>query len=782
MRKLLLLLLLLGSHLMHAADDLQYDRMKVAKIDVNIENLPSSSSFNAASVRTKLQTKVGNLFSQNEFDGDLKKLAEEYDHVEPKVEVINNELYITLRIWIKSKIRSYIFEGNEAITAKKLKGEIDIEEGETFERDAFITGLNKAKLLYVKKGYFEAEMNYELIPVEQTGDVDVKITVVEGRAGRIKSIEFQGLTKKEQDELLDMMVTKKYNLFLSWYTGSGCYHPDMIEHDRGQILNFLQNKGYADAYVDLILDCESCEDKVVLVITVDKGCPYAFGDVCFTGNCLFNNEKICSIFKCYCGAYYSPESIRCTIEAIEDLYGACGYIDAAVDVSLTLREDALVYDVLFTIDEGQQYFVGMVRVFGNRCTQTRVILHENLMCPGDVFDIRKIEGTEARLCNTGYFSTANVYAVRSSDENCNSRDVYIEVEETDTGNLSLFGGFSSLENIFGGIDITERNFNILGITQVFPDGMRRLRGAGEYLHFKFSGGSRETSYLLQWTKPYFMDTQWIVGFDLEKANNRILSRSYEIKTWGGNLHAIYIVNDFLKYDFFYRGLHTHVSASDHVNRQLSEAARISGFISAVGGTLVYDSTDSPRRPTSGFRSRFLCEIAGLGGNFDFMKFGYYNSYYYPLWRRGVIKFRAELQFLHPYGRTSPNGVPLSERLYLGGETTVRGYRNFIIGPKFGNNEPKGGMSAYLLSEEYQHNLLKVPCLDAFVFIDAGYVSFDQFSIGTPAASVGFGLRAEVMRNMPMTVGLGFPIHPGERRNGELLKNTQRFFFSMGGCF
>ena len=178
----------------------------------------------------------------------------------------------------------------------------------------------------------------------------------------------------------------------------------------------------------------------------------------------------------------------------------------------------------------------------------------------------------------------------------------------------------------------------------------------------------------------------------------------------------------------------------------------------------------------------MYELAGLGGNFQFMRFAYLNAYYYPLCARGTLKFRGELQFVKPYGRTSREDVPLSERLFLGGETTVRGYRNFILGPKFGNNEPKGGLSSLLLSEEYQHNLLKMPCLDGFLFVDAGYVSESEFTIGRFAASAGFGIRIEVMRNMPLMMGLGWPIHPGEKRNGQEMDNTQRFFFAIGGSF
>lgn len=764
----------------------QYESMRIAKIDLIPENLPLDASFSPSTVRARLHSKVGSYFSQIEFDQDLKTLAEEYDKVIPTVDVINNEIYITLRIWFKPIIREIYICGNERIKTKKLLKTLEIEKGDLFEREEFIKAFNKLKFLYVKKGYFEAELDYEIIPTEDGTGVDITIDICEGRAGKVNKICFNGISPSDEEGVLDHMMTKPYNLFLSWYTGGGIYHPEMIEHDRLQIINYFQNLGYADAMVEICVEESLCSNRINVVITIDKGICYHIGNITMSGNCLFSKECIYSVYQFGCGSPFSPEKLRSTIKAIHDLYGECGYIDTSVDLQVSIRDDCPIYDISVTIDEGQQYYVGLIKVFGNYCTQTNVILHECLLCPGEVFDNRKLEGTEARLANTGFFSEVNVYAVRSQIEDPSGerlyRDVYIEVEETDTGNLGLFAGFSSLDRIFGGFEITERNFNIAGLTRLLEKGPGALRGGGEYVHAKINIGDRQTTYLLQWTKPYFLDTPWIMGVDLEKSNNRAYSRGYEIKTYGGNVHATYIINDFLKYDIYYRARHTDLDVRDKNNPELEKQAEQTGFVSAIGNSLIYDSTDSPRRASCGFRSRLGYELAGVGGNFQFMRFSYLNTYYYPFCAKGTLKLRADVQFIKTYGSTKPVTLPLSERFFLGGETTVRGYRPFILGPLFGNNEPTGGVSSLLLSEEYQHNLLKSPCLDGFVFVDAGYISLSEFTIGQLAASVGFGIRIEVMRNMPLMMGLGWPIHPTSYVNGNKVNNAQRFFFAIGGCF
>lgn len=516
LKKFLLLLLLLNFSTLFA-ENIQ-DRIKVVKIHILPQNIATGSSFDSNTILTRMKTKEGGFFSQSDFDEDLKNLSADYDRIDPTMEVSNKEAVITMKVWIKPKIHAIIFQGNQVIKSSKLQKELDLEVNSTFKRDEFLENFNKLKVYYLKKGFFEAHLTYEILSLGEGNEIDILIKVVEGRSGKIAEVEFQGITEEEEKELRELTLTKKHNLFLSWYTGSGSYQPEMIERDRMVILEFLQNKGFADAVVDItVVDMEK-KNKILLRVSVDKGITYRVGSISFSGNTLFPAEEIRAKFKFREKGIFSPEKIRITVKEIKDLYGAKGYIDANIDVALHLRADEPLYDVILTIEEGVQYTVGMIRVFGNNCTQARVILNESQLCPGEVFDIRKLEATETRLCNTGYFGNVNAYAVAGPTDGgcCCNRDVFIEVDETDTGNLGLFFGFSSLDSIFGGVDITERNFNICGIPHLLNLGPAALRGGGEYLHLKANIGNRQTSYLMQWTQPYFLDTPWIVGFDLEK--------------------------------------------------------------------------------------------------------------------------------------------------------------------------------------------------------------------------------------------------------------------------
>lgn len=804
---LALFLALCGGKMPAFAQSMQYENQVIEKIDIFVENLPSGANFDKEAVLHRMKTRAGDMFSHVDFDNDLKTLANDFDQVIPRLETINGNLYITLRIWPKPTIRSINYSGNENIKDKKLQKELGIACSTIFDRQAFNKAFHKLKAYYVKKGYFEAELEYNVKVDPLTNEVDIEICVNEGRAGKIKKFVFCGFSEREEEDLLDMMVTKKYNLFTSWFTNEGTYNEEAVQQDQFTILSYIQNLGYADARVKIeVKEANQC-NRIVLYIQLDRGPQYFFGDITLDGNTLFPYEEIEPFFDMYTGKPFSPDRIRDTIQNITNFYGKRGYIDAIVDFEPTENTECHLYNVHFTVDEGEQYRVGLIKVFGNCSTQTRVILHETLLTPGEIFNSEKLQATEERLQNIGYFKNVNVYAVKS-DGPCglggNYRDVHIEVEETNTGYFSLSGGFSSTENLFLGLNITEKNFNYKGLNTFTKEGFGVLRGGGEYFHLNSTFGTKSRKYELGWTKPYFMDTQWVIGFDFENSCTRYISEDYDIDATGLTFHTAYQSNPFLRVGYHYRVRNSHITVrrsldhkqrkinrmtdpeekakaqkkydeNEHGFRKLEEQAKHSGLVCAVGTTLYYDSTDNPSCPTEGFKSRLTAELAGVGGYHSFLGLGYLNTYYYPLHRKGVLKFRADCRFIIPYGKTDSSNLPIDERMFLGGDTFIRGYRQYRLGPQFTKDDPKGGISLQFLSLEYTRKLFKRA--DGFLFFDAGALTEKALNFGRLNMAAGYGVRLKLLDSIPpITLGMGYPLNP--KKNSDVKK----FFFQFGSHF
>lgn len=775
-----------------------YEEKKVSRIQIEIESADPSAAPDAKPVLSRLKTKEGDQFSQFTFDNDLKALSEEYDQVKPSVKVQGDEVYITIQVIPRPIIHQIRFEGNDKYSTKTLQKELDIQPYTTFKRQEFNQAFNKLKEYYIKKGYFESQLSYSIKPIANSNEIDIVIDIKEGRSGNIQEIVFKGFSKAEERELSGSIYLKKYNFFTSWLTGDGKLRDDALDQDRTTILNYLHNKGYVDAWVDILVHDDPNSDKVILEILAERGETYSTGAIQLEGNTLFSNEELLKRSLLQQGDTFSPEKARETTQAIKDLYGQKGYIDASVQYELRLREEESVYDIDYQIEEGGEYKIGMIHVFGNTATKNNVILRESLLVPGEIFDSRKLQATQQRLDAIGYFKNVNVYAVRTEDDTQlgqNYRDVYIEVEETTTGNVSLFMGFSSTDSVFGGLDLTERNFNLAGVTKALAGKFTSLRGGGQFLHIRGTLGKKEDNILVSWVNPYVNDSLWRLGFEISTTFSELQSYDAPTRTYGGSIFANYPLTSYWTVGIKERLRHTYNTislsnpdASPQGAQSVQEQKQKNedkGLLSAVSANISYDSTDKAYKPHSGLRSYLEAELTGVGGRYRFWKLSYLNTLYVPSSSKGTFKFRGELRFINPYGsRSHYKNVPYSERLFLGGEYTVRGYRPFSISPKIvvqnaeGKNEstntPLGGLSSCLLSAEYNYEVLRM--FDVFFFFDAGSVTFDTWNIPTLRCSTGLGMRLEINRGTPIMVGYGYPINPASN------KDKQGYFFSMGGQF
>jgi len=752
-----------------------YEDKQISNISIQIERPDPDVTYDTHAILKKMNSHKGDRFSQTTFDSDLKMLSKEYDRVIPQIETKGGGLSIKLKIWPRPIIQTINWNGNNKYSSKKLQNELDIKAGTVFNRHTFNKQFNKVKEYYVKKGYFESQLSYKALPIEGTNRVNIEIDIKEGKSGHIKKIVLSGFTNDERVHIANMMFTKQYNFMLSWLTGSGTFKDEAIEQDKLAIISYLHNRGYADARVDISLSDDPDSDKINININAHRGPVYHFGTITFDGNQIIDNEKIESAFLVHTGDTYSPDKLRETAQAIKNLYGAKGHIEADVDYETQLDEDGTIFNVNYYITEGEEFRIGMIRIIGNENTNSNVILRESLLVPGEVFDSRRLQATQQRLEAIGYFKNVNVYAVRSDDDDsmgANYRDVYIEVEETTTGSMSLFVGFSSSNDVYGGLELTERNFNIGGVGCAFTEGPKALRGGGEYFHIRTSIGAKQTNYLISWMDPYVRDTLWRLGVEVVRTTSNLQSDDYDVDTVGFSVFTSYPLTRHWTYGSKYRFRYTNTDV-DKDKVQLEEKLDHAGILSAVNTTLSYDSTDRAYKPHKGLRSGLEVEAAGIGGRFRFLKTAFVNTLYAPIWSKGVTKWRAETRFIWPWGDKDLR-VPVSEKYFLGGETTVRGYKPFHIGPLV-NNEPIGGISSTLLSFEYNQEIFKL--LDAFVFVDAGNVSQKTFTISKLRASVGAGVRLELMNRTPIILGYGYPINPRSRKDDE-----QRFFFSMAGQF
>ncbi len=748
-----------------------YEDLQVGQIKILFNKEDTSEK--EETIKLRMKTKEGDHFSQVDFDEDLKALVKAFDQIEPQLTVRDGKLDITLQLHPKLFIKEIIWIGNSQIKTSYLEKELGIRAKDLFNRSFFNKAFHKLKAYYVKKGYFDVQLDYQVISNKENGEVSLQITVKEGKPGFIKAIVLEGFTEEEKESLEEIILTKEYSFFTSWLTNEGTLRPEMLKHDELNILNTIHNAGYLDAKLETKIDEIKDSERVNVRFILSRGKQYTVGNISIDDKKqLFTQEKLLQIAGLKTGDIYSPEQVRVATRRLYDAFGKLGYIDTEVTPHPKRVDAGYVYDLSFTIDEAARYRVGIVKVFGNYQTETNVILHETLLIPGEYFNTTLLQKSEERLRNIGYFKNVNIYATRSSsieETDAVFRDIHVEVEEVaTTANFQAFVAFSTAENLSGGVGLTESNFNIKGVPYIFKKGLRALRGGGEYMSVNATIGTKQLSYTLSWTKPYFLDTPWSLGVDLQKQRNSFASDDYSVKSYSAQVSGRYPLNAFVKFGTHYRIKHSFVTLKKikkkKRNRELIRESKNGGLISAVGVELYYDSTNHPRAATEGIRSALALEYAGLGGDHTFANMSYLNTMYWALYPKGVFRFRANFQFIKTLGSTDARDLPLDERLYSGGETSIRGFAFNRVGPKFKDKRRtvRGGLSEVFLSAEYKQYLFKK--LDGFFFFDAGNVYWKQFHLGSLCYSAGYGIKFKIAENAPLTLGIGYPLNPSHKED------------------
>ncbi|NGX31071.1 MAG: Outer membrane protein assembly factor BamA [Chlamydiae bacterium] len=792
---------------------LDYQNQMINKINIVVQS--DTQDIDKQAILNRLNTKAGHTFSQEEFDLDLKMLSQEFDKVDPKIYEEKDGLVITLYLTPKPTISEIDFVGNALFKSRRLEKELGLSKGTVFDRTEFNRGLKKLREFYIKEGFFESHVTYTLTPQEDD-QIKIEIQIYEGRSGKIHSVKIEGISKKEQSKIKSFTVTAPYFILTSWFTTFGYLNEEHLEYDKAQIIEFFQNRGYADTIVNVQIKDSTKPGQVDIIFDINKGKKYTIQEITFSGNQQYTQDQLRQFIDVKKGDIYSPEALRRAANKIKDFYGKRGYIDTNVFYETHLVPEENAYRVHFQVDESDQYIIGLIRVIGNIRTKTSVILHESLLVPGETFDSRKLKATERRLMATNYFKRVNVYAKKPDTHQQKApyvRDVYIEVEETSTGAFNVFGGFSSTDDFFVGVELTERNFNYKGIGSLHRKGLRAFRGNGEYLHIRVAPGRKDTNYNFTWMTPYLGDTLWRFGFDLARTENNAYNENVDIKTNSGSLFASYPINAFWTFGWRYTIENTYNKAKIKKDNEQKQAGVQTdklppgGVISSTGINFNYDNTDNVQKPNRGFRSNLEAAYAGLGGDFEYTRLGYINSYYISLKKLGIIKTRFDVKVSLPFGKTNPETMPSNKRFYMGGENTVRGYRPYHIGKKDSDGNPLGGISYALGSIEYIYPIpFFYPIFETFqffAFFDAGALTNTRWfkDVQTPqylqikkenaqkdesqyeatiqrnwGLSVGVGIRLNLLNQFPFTFGYGYPINEPYRGN------VKNWFFSIGAQY
>jgi outer membrane protein insertion porin family len=556
-------------------------------------------------------------------------------------------------------INRVVFEGNNAVDTDDLMKEIQLRPRQVYTKTRVKSDTKRVLDVYRRSGRFAALVEPKIINLEQNR-VDLVFEVTEGERTGVRRVNFIGNSVFDADDLRDAINTRE----TAWwrvFSSSDFYDPDRLNYDRELLRRFYLNNGYPDFRV-LSAKAELAPDRkdFFITFTVEEGDPYIFGKVDVTTS-LRNvdvnalRDKITAIP----GESYNSEKVEKSVALLTSTIGDLQYGFAQVQPKVQQNKEKHTVDINFVINEGPRVFVQRIEIKGNTRTLDRVIRRQMKLSEGDPYLVSNVKKSEQSIRDLGFFEDVKVS--QSEGTQPDQSIINVDVKEKSTGEISIGAGFSSTDGALGDFSISERN----------------LLGKGQNLRFGIQASARTQQYDISFTEPYFLERDLAAGFDLFRVtrDNQDTSSFDEARN-GGSLRMGYALAEETRQRWTYTLSQTEITnvpttASRYVREQEGKT-----LTSMVGHELMYDKRDSKLNPTEGYYIRVNNDVAGLGGDVQYLRNKLAGAYFIPVSEKWTLTLGAEAGYIFGIKQD----VRINDRFYLGGDT-LRGFTFAGVGPR-----------------------------------------------------------------------------------------------------
>ncbi|MFC1703223.1 outer membrane protein assembly factor BamA [Candidatus Omnitrophota bacterium] len=736
---------------------------QVTAIDVR-----GNQTISVTTIVSKIKTRVGQIYSQNIISEDLNRLFNTgyFSDVSVDREDHKDGFRVIFIVIEKPIIDSITFTGQRHLNERKLRMLIASKKGEFFDEQKIGDDVKQIKNEYQKRGFSDVSITPDSTVDSQSNRAEVVFVIEEKIKKRITKIFFQGNEAFTSKRLMKLIKTRADSLFTS-----GVFKEEVLDDDLARLKAFYQFEGYLDVIVDHSLETKE-KGSIHITITITEGSKYTVGEVFIIGNEVVDEAAIRgALQESIPGSAFSYAKIQVDSAYIQSLYFDKGYIFAQVFEATSIDPVTGKIDITFTIKEGDIAYVDRINIVGNTKTKDVVIRRELRIQPGERFDGEKLRRSKERLRNLGFFEEINYDIVEGSTPD--KKNLMVEIKETKTGEFSFGGGYSTIDEFVGFVEIRQRNFDF----KKWPT----FTGDGQDLVLRAELGTVRENFLLSWTEPWFLDYPLSFGFDAYKKVHKResdIGYGFDEQRQGGDVRFGKELTEYLRGDLMYKL--EEIKISNVTDESTSELKKEIGTntISSIGTTLTLDKRDNIFDPTKGYVVSAYAEVAGgpFGFDKDFTKYILRGSYNIPCPFGSVLEFRGRVGVVDAFDDS--DDVPIYERFFAGGAYTIRGYNERKVGPIDPVSEdPIGGKSIMVGNIEYTVPLIEFIRVAAFYDIGNVWPDVNQLGDGGFKAGVGLGLRVKTPIG-PIRLDYGFPLNdePGEEeKEGKLYFSVSHGF-------
>lgn len=694
--------------------------------------------------------------SADEIDNDIRVLfaTGRFQDVTAEIVEKDDKQVLVYRVVERPLLREVKFSGNTEIKTDKLGEIINAKDSEFYRPQLLDVWINTIKKAYVEEGYYATEVVAD-VNINDRNEATITLDIDEGDQVFVTSIRFEGNTVFSDKELKKAIFTKEKWL-LSFITGRGAYKEELLATDQDIIADQYYNSGHIQVkvkkpLVTLLDDQKSME----ILYEIEEGPQFRIGQVNIEGDLIKSKEEILEQLTLRSGDVFSRRVLRENMAALNDLYGNEGYAFVNVSPLTEVEEEDRQINITLEIEQGVRVIISRISIAGNTRTRDKVIRREIHFAEGEFYSAKEMKNSRRRINNLGFFEEVNLTTGRGVDDA--HMEVEVDVKEKPTGSFSVGAGFSSVDGLMLQGSLSQDNF------------------LGRALRFDLAAslGGQSSTYRLGLLDPYFLDKNLAFGGDVYKTEREWTD--FTRKTTGGDIKLGVPITEDLKSFFIYRYEQKEIKDVDDDASFLIREQEGESTLSSITASLTRNTTDYRPDPTSGNISELSIEYAGLGGSERFVKYVADHRFFYPLpiWDL-VFSARGQLGYIQEMGGKD---IPLDERFFLGGLSSMRGFNSREVGPRDPDTgDFYGGNKEAFVNLELLFPLVREMKMKGVVFLDVGNAwGVDESFLDELRYSVGAGVRWNSPMG-PLRFEWGVNLDPKDYEENSV------FDFSVGRMF
>ena len=775
--KVLLSVVLLGALQMHAAKV-----VGVSARSSRVENI------NVSDVTVRCEVKPGSEYDPAACARDVKVLRDtgEYEDISVEAKHVDGGIEVVYVIVPKTRYHGPLnCKGNDYWNASKIAKFADLKDGYAYGEADFAAAANRIRDEYRKKEFHDVKVTPVVEPVSGSeGAVSVTMVIEEGKRLKTDEYLFEGNANVDAAALRETFGALPWWNPVGWFIDTPVTSQDLAEA-RDKIAEYYRNLGYLDVVVHQA-ERVSCakEDKANIMFKIEEGPCYRVKSIAVSGITKYPEAAALDAVKAVStGSVAGEKALKDAAREIEIFCGSGTTPLAETHVSIKRVPsvaDPNTLDITFDVEEGVPVTIDRVLIRGNDYTKDKVLRREISLSPGDPMIEAKAEQSKRRLENLRYFDRVRFYLEKKADAFAEKgkpevRDLVYEVSEKNTGQFMVGVGASSVDSVYGTVELSESNFDLFRPW--------RFRGGGQKGRMLLQAGPRYQTYEVSVTEPYLFDRtleltvdayrrqRWYDDYDIIR-NGSSATLAYPVKFWptaktmgrlGFRLAVEYIEFDDVSSDEYYleKGFGDYRTSEGEPGPvfKWQEDEYGNAFEMPLRIFWEDDTRDTFRFATRGHKASIYGDL--VGGDNNYWKVGFNFRKYYQVWKKfnHVIAFGVRGDTLDAFS----DEVPIYNKLFLGGPRSIRGVEYRDVAPRVWSQEGKkgkyaawGGQTSWCINAEYTVPVVKYVRVAGFT--DLGAVGEDEFDFNTDyfCWSVGFGIRLDI-ESFPIRLDFAVPV-------------------------